>query len=277
MDRPRLATVPFINAEPLTWGFTSGPFRGLFDLQKIAPSRIPDLMRSGEIDVGLIPSIEYQRLDGVEVIPYLCVASKRRVRSVYLASRTPLEKVRRIAVDANSRTSVALLRIILAHRGIRDVVTTERTPPLDVMLRDHDAALLIGDAALTARTEGLEVRDLAAEWFSITGLPFVFAFWAVRADRALPDGIRPFLESRTMGIAKIPLIAREAGARLRIDPGVVEEYLRVDIHYHMASEENRSLDLFYRQARELDLIPAHRPLEIREPAGRETVRNGRKV
>ncbi len=99
MNRMRLASVPFVNAEPLTWGFTQGPYRGLFDVTSVIPSRIPDLLREGRIDIGLIPSIEHQRLDDVELLPFLGIASKRRARSVYLASRIPLRQVRRIALD----------------------------------------------------------------------------------------------------------------------------------------------------------------------------------
>ncbi|MFQ5876588.1 MAG: menaquinone biosynthetic enzyme MqnA/MqnD family protein [Acidobacteriota bacterium] len=275
MGHLRLASVPFVNAEPLIWGFTRGPYRGVFDVIRVAPPRIPELLRAGEVEVGLIPSIEYQRLGDARILPYLCVASKRRARSVYLASRVPLRRVRRIAVDENSRTSVALLKMILAHRGIREVETIPRAPSLREMLRDSDAALLIGDAALTTDTRGLEVRDLAAEWFAITGLPFVFALWAVRPDAVLPDGARPFLESRKMGIANIPAIAREAAPRLRLKPATIEDYLRIDIHYHLASEESRALDLFFRQARELGLVPGRRAIVVHEPSGWEAARAGR--
>src|SRR5437867_2455443 len=171
MEEVRIASVPFVNARPLTWGFLRGPYRGIFRVRHVSPGRIPDLLRAGETDVGLIPSIEYLGLPGVEFLPQLCVASKRRVRSVLLASAVPVETIRSVAVDANSRTSVALLKILLWHKGVRDVRYTAQAPSLKEMLRDHDAALLIGDAALTADTAGLEVLDLAAEWFALTGPP----------------------------------------------------------------------------------------------------------
>jgi len=275
MDSLRLASVPFVNAEPLVWGFRRGPYREIARIVDVPPSRIPDLLRAGEADLGLIPTIEYQRLQGVEMLPHLCIASKRRARSVYLASRVPFDRVRSVALDENSRTSAALLRILMAHRGARDVAYAEQAPSLKQMLLHHDAALLIGDAALTADTSGLQVTDLAAEWFAITGLPFVFAVWAVRLGVALPDGVRPFLESRQMGLASIPAIAREAASRLRLSAEGIEEYLRVNLHYHMGSEEGRGLDLFFRQAHELGLVPGHRPVLFREPLDRERARTGR--
>ena len=271
MNDLRIASVPFVNAQPLTWGFTRGPYRGIFRLQHTAPARIPDLLRAGKVDVGLIPSIEYLGLPGAELLPQICIASKRRVRSVYLASRLPLERIRSVALDLNSRTSVALLKIVLWHKGVRDAAFHERSPSLKEMLRDHDAALLIGDAALTAETSGLFVHDLAAEWFALTGLPFVFALWAVRPGVVLPDGVRPFLESRRIGMANIREIALRAGDDLKIAPGSIESYLKTNIHFYLGSEERRGLGLFFRQAQQLGLTPGWRPIRYREPFDWERV------
>ena len=275
MDGLRLASVPYVNAEPLTWGFVQGPYREICSIVHAAPSRISHLLMEGDADVGLIPSIEYQRLEGVQLLPYVCIASKRRARSVLLVSRMPLDAVGSVALDPASRTSAALLKVIMAHRGRRDVIYKEQTPPLKEMLREHDAAMLIGDAALTADTADLLVLDLAAEWHAITGLPFVFALWAVRRGVSIPDGLRPFLESRQMGVANIPAIAGAAAARLRLPAETIEEYLRVNIHYHLGSEEARGLDLFFRQAHELGLIPGRRPIQFHEPLDREPARAGR--
>lgn len=276
MHALRLATVPYVNAEPLVWGFRKGPYRAGATLLDVPPAVIPDLLRTGEVDLGLIPSIEYQRVPGLEMLPHLCIASKRRARSVYLASRVPIERVRRVALDRNSRTSVALLKVLLAWRAQGEVEYTEHAPSLKQMLRDNDAALLIGDSALTSETTGLEVMDLAAEWFAATGLPFVFAIWAIRPGAALPDGVRPFLESRRMGLANIASIAREAGVRLGLPAETLEEYLRVNLHYHLASEEARALDLFYRQAHEAGVLSSiPRPVSVHEPLDREPARAGR--
>jgi chorismate dehydratase len=265
MEEVRIASVPYVNARPLTWGFLRGPYRGIFHVQQVAPSRIPDLLRSGKADVGLIPSIEYLGLPGVEFLPQLCIASRRRVRSVFLASRVPVERVRSVALDSNSRTSAALLKIILWHKGVRDARYAEQAPCLKEMLREHDAALLIGDAALTADTAGLFVSDLAAEWFALTGLPFVFAMWAVRPGVIVPDGVRPFLESRRIGMANVPAIALQAGERLKIPPESIESYLKTNIHYYLGSEEQRGLELFFRQAQQIGLAPVRRPVRFRDP------------
>lgn len=271
MDHVRIASVPFVNAQPLTWGFLRGPYQGLFKVSLAPPSEIPGLLRSGKADVGLIPSIEYLGLPGVEFLPQLCIASKRRVRSVFLASRAPLEDVRSVALDSNSRTSAVLLKIILAHRGLSGVTYSQMAASLPEMLHAHDAALLIGDAALEADTAGLHVYDLAAEWFAVTGLPFVFALWAVRPGVVLPDGVRAFAESRRIGVASIPEIAVLAGERLRLAPETVESYLRTNIHFYLGSEEQRGLELFFRQSQELGLAPGRRGIRFRDPHDWERV------
>jgi len=262
MPPVRIATVPYANAAPLIWGLTDASQAGRFDLVAEPPARIPDLLRSGRVDVGLIPVIELQRIEDAQVLPSLCVASRERARSVLLASRRPLEEVRRIAVDRSSRTSAALLRVILAHRRLGGVSFSEQAPSLPDMLRDHDAALLIGDAALLSNTTGLHVYDLAEEWLRMTRLPFVFAVWAVRPGALLPGGARPFLEACREGLSHLDDIARREASRLGLPKETLADYFRVNLHYHLGPEERRGLDLFFRRAHDLDLIEAPRPLRF---------------
>jgi len=287
LSRIRIASVPYVNAEPLTWGFLHGPYREMFELERVPPAGIPECLLSGRADVGLIPTIELWRQNGLEILPRIGIASKRRARSVFLASKGPLETVRRVALDESSRTSAALLRVLLARRGLENIRFTPAAPSLRDMLQHADAALLIGDPALTAYTRGLEVFGLASEWFDMTGLPFVFAVWARRAGFLLPDGLRPFLDSRRMGMEAIPRIALSAGPRLRLAPEVIEEYLRINIHYFLGSEEDQALQLFRDHAVALGLVPsspawhpadiAPAPVETPSPASVETPSPAREV
>lgn len=256
----RVASVHYLNADPLTWGFEHGSVRRFVQLSKHAPSRIPDLLLSGEIDVGLIPSIEYQRIDGLEILPGMGVGSSGRARSVLLVSPRPMESIRSVALDGSSRTSAALLRIVFAHRRISGVEFSEHPPALRNMLVDHDAALIIGDPALTSDSTGLRVWDLGAEWHDITGLPFVFAVWAKRTDTVLPDGAGPFVTSLEEGLAHIDEIAAAMAAPLGLPAASLQEYLRVDLHYDLGERETQAMALFFRQARELGLVPGHRPI-----------------
>ena len=258
-DLLRIASVSFVNARPLTYGFEAGPFRDGARIRYEAPSAIPELLNEVRADVGLIPSIAWAELHDAVLLPELCIGAQQRARSVLLASRVPIDRVRRIALDSASRTSAALVRILMADRGRHDIVYDEQPAALPAMLRDHEAALIIGDPALTADLAGLDVIDLGVAWFEATGLPFVFAVWAARTGARLPDGVRPFVESRRLGLASLPAIAREFSPRLGIPAGAIESYLRTDLHYSLGSRELEALTLFHRRAHELGLTPRHRP------------------
>ncbi len=262
MNRLRIASVDYLNAEPLTWGFEHGSVRDLAYLTKHPPAVIADMLSSGAVDVGLIPSIEYQRHEGLELLPGLCVGSRRRARSVLLVSRVPLKAIRSVALDTNSRTSVALLKVILAHHRLHDIEFSQASPPLPGMLKGRDAALIIGDPALTCETGELEVLDLGTAWNGMTGRPFVFAVWAKRIDTLLPEGLGPFVASHREGLAHREDTARRMAAPLALQADALEEYLNVDLHYDLGAAEVRGMDLFFRQARELDLVPGHQPIRF---------------
>src|SRR5262249_38310127 len=144
-------------------------------LSDAAPARCSELLAEGRADAALIPVIEYQRVPGLYVAPGACVASKSSVRSVLIASRVPLEKVTSVALDTTSRTSAALVQIILESFYGIDARFQRATPNLAEMLETNDAALMIGDPAMLIDRTGLFVYDLAEEWRKHTGLAFVFA------------------------------------------------------------------------------------------------------
>ena len=147
------------------------------------PRVVPALLERGEVDVALVPIIEYQRMADVAVVPDVCVGSRERVRSVVLASKVEnLRDIRRIALDESSRTSAALLKIIFREFLGFEPEWISRTPDVEQMLADNDAALIIGDPAMTFARDNLHVFDLASLWRAHTGLGFVFAMWMVRDD-----------------------------------------------------------------------------------------------
>jgi len=276
MTSPRISSVDYLNARPLTRGFTHGPSSLRCSITETSPARCADLLSSEEVEVGLIPSIEFQRISGARVLPQISIASRQQSGSVLLVSKVAAPEIRSVAVDLSSRTSAALLRILLARRA-RDRVEYQPFPPdLPVMLKDCDAALLIGDAALRAGTHGYRVYDLATEWFDMTGLPFVFAFWAVRRGVGLTEGIRPFVVSRKIGLESIDRIALEESTRLGLPAPGLSHYLKANIHFSFGEEEIRSLGLFYRLAREAGVLPGCRELEFYEPVpGQESLARAR--
>ena len=264
MPIPRVATVNYLNARPLAWGFTHGTRSGEATLLQGTPARCAQLLSGGEVDVALIPSIEYLRIPGLTVLPGMAIASRRQARSVLLVSRVAAAEIRSVALDHSSRTSVALLKILLERRSRHRVSYHEMEPTLHRMLETRDAALLIGDAALVARTSGLKVYDLAAEWHAMTGLPFVFAFWAVRPAADLPRLSQTFLDSKMQGLTQRESIAQEAASELGLPASDLSEYLRTNIYYDLGEEEIKALWLFYRLARESALVETARELTLHD-------------
>ena len=180
MSKPvRVGAVNYLNSKPLICDLES--LAPGADLVLDVPSRLADLLAEGRLDVALIPAIEYFRAGGYTLVPDIAIASDGPVLSVTLFSKVPWADVRRVALDAGSRTSAALTQILLRRRyGVRPEVVPL---PLDRAAEeaDADAVLLIGDRAMHACLPGFRYAfDLGQEWRDWTGLPFVFAFWAVR-------------------------------------------------------------------------------------------------
>lgn len=249
----RFSVVDFLNARPLIWGLLENPPPGV-EVSRDVPSACADKLASGAADVGLIPSIEYQRIPGLRVVAGLGIAAASEVRSVLLVSDVSREKIRSVALDPASRTSAVLTRLLLKRRyGI------------DPEFRDGgaaDASLVIGDPALKTRLNGRVVLDLAAEWRAFSGHPFVFAFWAVRPGVDAGEAGRIVRESYAAGQRNFPrLVAGEAAAS-GLSEAVVEDYLRHSLHYELDAGDLDGLELYYRLAADERLIPAARPIEF---------------
>jgi len=276
----KISIVKYLNAVPLAWGILQGPQKEAFQPVLSTPAECADQLAAGSVDIGLIPSIEFQRIKGTRIIPGPAVASTHRVRSVILVSVMPLWKVKTVAYDKGSRTSVALSRIIFndfyhTHPDFRPA-----EPDLANMLAQSDAALLIGDRALkftednerpeAARqkpllrlgAEPLQVFDLAERWRFLTGLPFVFAFWAVREgfkDASVVDLLK---QSRDYGVANTATIAEKYSAELQIKKEFIQEYLERNVHYYMDRTCVEALELFYEKAARVGAIKSARRPEF---------------
>jgi chorismate dehydratase len=260
--KPRVSVVQYLNTAPLVWGLLHGAQRECYDLAFTTPAVCADDLEAGRADIGIIPSIEYQHIHGLQVLPGLSIASKQRVRSVLLLSRVPIEKVRSAALDTSSRTSAALVRILFRKFYGIDVAARPSTPDPAVMLSSADAALLIGDPALLYDGDA-QVLDLALEWRKFTGLPFVFALWAFRPfERGLVNLRRDFEASRDHGLAHLDDIAAEWAPRLGITAEAVRIYLTENIDYTLDEENLAGLQLFYRLAHEAGIIPSVKELDF---------------
>jgi chorismate dehydratase len=267
MNKPYIAASSYLNAAPLCYSFIYGEQKNRCSfLSDAAPARCAELLAEGRADAALIPVIEYQRIQRLKVAAGACVASKSKVQSVILASRKPISEVRSVALDTSSRTSAALIQIILGRfYGLRPAY--QNSPPrIDEMLESNDAALIIGDPAMLIDRSQLRVYDLAEEWRKQTGLPFVFAFWAVRQDSvALANRDEPgvdFLAAKREGVAHAGELADIYSAQLGLPRESLIRYLTENISYDLDEESLRGLKLYFELARECGLIEEARELEF---------------
>ncbi len=269
-SKPRVCAVSYLNTLPLVWGLLHGEQKSLLDLSFRLPSECADLLRLGQVEIGLPPAIELATQSDLVVIPGCSISCREAVGSVLLACRKPIEDVQSLAADTSSRTSVALAQVVLARKYHRAVKVRPYPPQLEEMLDLADAALIIGDPALRLAKdvpEGVRFYDLGAEWASLTRLPMVFAVWAVRRPAADPDLAAIFQASRQFGLAHIDQIAEvEAPARgIAVDRA--REYLFRNIRYDWGEPEIRGLTLFLEYAAELGLVPRKTSFEmLDEPA-----------
>jgi chorismate dehydratase len=213
----------------------------------------------GEADAAMIPVIEYQRIKGLKVARGACVASKDIVRSVVLVSRVPIERVHRVALDTSSRTSAALVRIILRRFYGLAPEYRPAAPVLAEMLESSEAALIIGDPAMLIDRSALHVYDLAEEWRKHTGLPFVFAFWAIRNDSTAfgERSGRPrvdFAAAKQEGLSHVQEIAAEYSERLSLPEQELLHYLTHNISFELDEDCLRGLRLYYELAEQAGLI-----------------------
>ncbi len=265
MKHLRISAISYLNTAPLMWDFEHGSpaTRSDFDISYTIPSACATSLREGSADIGIIPAAAYTSIPGLAVLPGVAIASRRAVRSILLVSKVPLEKIRSVALDTSSMTSVALTKVLFAKWWGGGRTFAAMPPDIEKMLEMHDAGLVIGDPALKIDRSRYLTFDLAEEWIHLTGKPFVFAFWAVR-QAALKDAPRDldlatvFQESRDHGLLpeSLDCIAREWGPRLGLSQEDVKSYLTENIHYSLDPDCLDGLQLFYSLARECGALPS---------------------
>jgi predicted solute-binding protein len=288
VNKLRISVVQYLNTAPLVRGFTHGPLRNKYELSFTVPAQCAEALRTGAVDVAIIPAIEYQRIQNLVILPDLSIASKERVRSLLIVSRSPIREARRIALDSSSRTTQVLTKILCDARWLISPEFSETSPDLAAMLATNDAALIIGDPALrlaiaaeqqvTPGADGewicsgaqvglpqipkVHIYDAVHEWWQLTERPAVLALWAARATIATPELAGDFSASLAFGLAHLPEICAEAARELQLSATELLLYLRTNIDYSLDAENLKGLIEYYSRAAGLNLIPQLNPLAI---------------
>lgn len=234
-----------------------GAEKGRFELEFALPAECAERMAAGEAEVGLVPSIELAR-QGLARVPGTGVASFGAVWSILLVTKVEPERIRTLATDTSSRTSVVLAQVVLRRRyGVRPALYPH-PPEVSRMLAAADAAVLIGDPALRLNRDGLPYRvlDLGQEWTGMTGLPMVFAVWAAR-DRSLARELAPaFVNSCRYGRERLEEIVRQEAPRRGLTEELARDYLSRRIINLHGEREQAGLEEFLAEARRLE-VHAH--------------------
>ena len=258
MGRLRLGAVEYLNARPLVYGLHRHADR--FDVRFDVPARCAELLHAAQVDVGLVPSIEYLRGQPYVAVPGVAIGSDGPVASVAVFSHRPVDRIRSVALDAGSRTSVALFSVLCArHFGIAPEVRVMPPEP-GRMLQACDAALLIGDAALLFDHEaaGVQKTDLGLAWQAYAGLPFVYAFWFGRPGLLTPGDAAALGDACRLGVEHADEVARRHFPDDPVRAAIGARYLRDNVDFGFAERELAGLTRFFRDAAELGLVPAFR-------------------
>ncbi len=254
---PSVAAVSYLNTVPLVWGFLHGPQSGLIDLSFSVPSECARRLARSQSQVGILPVIEMHR-QNLTAIPGTGIACRGAVRSILLISKLEPSRIRTLATDSGSRTSVQLARVILRHRYGVEPQLLEMDPQLDPMLAAADAALLIGDAALRVDPATLpyHVLDLGTEWWELTHLPMVFALWCGRQSDIAPlldAGAEAwFRASLDFGRSQMDAIVEHESATRGFEPDLIRQYLTKFIIFDIGAQERQGLETYIQLVTELD-------------------------
>jgi chorismate dehydratase len=268
MSRLRVSAISFLNTAPLMWDFDHGDLRRDYRVDYTLPSACAEILRNGMADIGIIPAATYTTIPDLVIIPDIAIAARGPVRSILLISKVPIDQIKTVAADTSSRSSVALLQVLLRKFHKIDPEFVPMPPQLEPMLQRCDAGLLIGDPALLAKTGKHYVYDLAEEWKRNTGKPFVFAFWAIR--KSALEGhdsakiVRDFQHSRDNGLKpeNISKLAKEWSIRLGLPESEITSYLTKNIYYWLSEDCLAGLRTFYAYAAECGALPKAPPLEF---------------
>jgi chorismate dehydratase len=260
--KPRIAASSYLNTAPLIWSFTHGSQRDAVDLfTDTAPARCAQMLAAGEVDAALVPIIEYQRIDDISIVPDVCVGSKTAVRSVVLVSRkNNLKKIERVALDESSRTSAALVKIIFLEFLSVEPEWQSAAPNLHSMMQQADAALIIGDPAMSVARAQFHVFDLATLWHEFTGLGFVFAMWMVRNQSVEKVRAIDFAAARDEGLANLDQVIASYPHQMPFSADEMRQYLTDNIVFNVDEEMWKGLTRYFDLAQKHKLITSANPI-----------------
>ena len=235
----RVGAVSYLNTKPLIYGIEKGMIKDEADLLIDYPSKIASMLLEDKIDVGLVPVAIIPEMKEYHIISDYCIGSVGKVASVCLFSDVPLDKIETILLDYQSRTSVALLKVLTREYWKLNVVFKNTSGNYQSKISGTTAGLVIGDRALQQRKISPFIYDLGEEWEKFTGLPFVFAAWI--SNKKLDNNfIKNFNEANAFGLNKIDEVVKENP----FEAFDLHHYYSDCISFEMDENKKKGLELF---------------------------------
>lgn len=273
----RLGVVPYLNADPLAAVFREPDAAALIgeavELGATVPSQLLRVLLDGRLDAALVSIGGVLPHPTLRILPEMCISSRGPVQSILLFCRCPVREVRTVALDASSRSAVALTRVLFAERWQTQPEFLTRLPNLPEMMAEADAALLIGNPALQA-AQALqrgewngpqpEPLDLGAEWDAMTGLPFVYAAWVAPEDRDTERLVPLLLCAKRWGLAHVETLAARGAKELQLPPALTQEYLTHSIRYDLGAAERAGMERFRELAVQHGVLPPKSQVRMAE-------------
>lgn len=240
MEKIRVGIVNYLNTRPLIYGLHRPPVSDKIILTGDYPSRVAGQLMNDEIDVGLVPVAALKEMKEYHIVGDYCIGTEGEIASVALFSEVPVQEIKKVYLDYQSRSSVALLQFLMReYWGINPEVLRAENESYRHEITGTTAGLVIGDRALEQRKLSTFIYDLGSEWRAITGLPFVFAVWASR--KKLPDEfIREFNEANSVGLKKIDEIAASIPDALYD----MKKYYKLHLSYRLDEAKKKGMEKF---------------------------------
>ncbi len=243
----RIGAVSYLNTKPLLFGLNKGHFEYPFQLVLDYPANLVKAMQEDKIDIGLLPVAALAHLDHFQVVSSYCIGAIGEVASVCMYSNVPIERVKKVKLDYQSRSSVMLCKLLFKEFYKQPVEFESAHHDEDLLsFSDESASLLIGDRALRLNGKTNYRYDLAADWQKMTGLPFVFAVWV--SKQTMPSAfIASFDKAVGFGIQEVDKVVAEIGS-VDID---LETYFKKNISYHFDAEKKKGMELYLQKINDL--------------------------
>lgn len=242
MRRVKICAISYINTTPFVYGLKHVGENLCVDLLLHTPSQCVSVIENGECDIAIVPVASLLWLNNVEIISDFSISATAKVRTVELLSDTPLKEITDIYLDADSRTSSLLVRILCEQLwNITPTFHHVKYEDFEIVSTYGAGYLMIGDKVFKAEGKFKYNFDLAAAWFELTSLPFVFAVWVSR--KGLPEEIvAEFNKALQYGTDHIEAAVDELVTM--IDSELAVDYLKNYIEFSLNNDKRKALELF---------------------------------